>query len=142
MNTCQKVFTCLCCHNCACQVAMCIDMWQGYEACCLADLECAHCCWRVCAPICHSTQCGNVGEAMPHCTKGIKYCLYSCALCCVGPLDGCYACVKYICDVCGTGVTGFGDMLKNTKWLNEKVRNAFELTNGSEPEKTFGEYRP
>jgi len=40
-------------------------------------------------------------------------------------------------DVCGGGVTGFGDILKHSQWLNEKVKNAFELTNGSEPVNTF-----
>jgi hypothetical protein len=64
---------------------------------------------------------------MPHCSKGIKFCLYSCALNCCAPIDGLYNCVKYIMDVCGSGVTGFGDMLKNTKWLNDKIKSAFEL---------------
>lgn len=40
-------------------------------------------------------------------------------------------------DVCGGGVTGFSNMLSNTKWLNEKIRVAFELQNGNQPETTF-----
>ncbi len=85
---------------------------------------------------------GNIGEAMPYCSKGVKYCLYACALGCVAPIDGCYNCVQYIIDVCGGNVNGFAGILKHTKWLNEKIRNAFDLTNGSEPDKTFSEYRP
>ena len=108
----------------------------------MSQLECYHCCWAVCAPICHSTQCGSFSEAMPHCSKGIKYCLYSCALACVSPIDGCYNCVTYSMDVCGGNVTGFAGIMKNTKWLNAKVRDAFGLTNSSEPDKTFNEYRP
>ena len=45
-------------------------------------------------------------------------------------------------DVCGGGVTGFKDMLSNTKLFNEKIRTAFELENGNQPEKTFKEYTP
>ena len=141
MNTVNMIFTCLCCSQCACQVACCVDQWAAMEACGLADLQCGHCCWRVCAPICHSCTLGSVSEGMPFCSKGIKYCLYACALSFVAPVDGCYNCIKYDMEVCGSGVTGFGDMLKNIKWLNNKLKDCFELTNGSEPEKTFGEYR-
>jgi len=70
---------------------------------------------------------------MPHCTKGVKYCLYGCALACLAPCDGLYNCVKYIMDVCGGGVTGFSNILANTKFLNDKVKAAFELENGNQP---------
>lgn len=129
----NKLCVCWCCHEVACQVACCIDQWAACEACGLANLECGHCCWKVCYPLCAECKLGDCGEATPHCSKGFKYCLYACVLDCVAPIDGCYACIKYIMDVCGSGVTGFGDILKHTKWLNEKVKNAFELSNGSEP---------
>lgn len=131
MGMLNKVCTCLCCAECACCAAECIDIWAAYEACGLAYLQCGSCCWGVCAPLCHECKLGDIGSNMPHCTKGIKYCLYSCVLGCVSPCDGCYNCVFYSMDVCGGGVTGFGDILKHTQWLNEKVKNAFELSNGS-----------
>ena len=133
MNMVNKIFTCCCCSCVACEVACCIDCWGSYEACGLAQLNCGHCCWKVCSPICHSCSVGSVGEGMPYCTKGIKYCLYACALDCVAPIDGIYNCVKYIGAVCSDGVTGFSDILKNKNWLNEKVKSAFELTSGNEP---------
>lgn len=50
--------------------------------------------------------------------------------------------MNYIGDVCSGGVTGFGDILKHKNWLNGKVKSAFDLKSGSEPENTFGEYKP
>ena len=101
MNFINKLCVCLCCHECACCVAQCIDMWAACEACGLAYLSCGNCCWTVFAPLCHNCNLGSCGEALPHCSKGIKYCLYACVLDCVAPIDGCYACVKYIIDICG-----------------------------------------
>lgn len=127
----NKVAMCLCCTYPACQVAQFIDIWASCEAYGLSCLECGHCCWTVCSPICHKCTVGQMSEGLPHCTKGIKFCLYGCALECVSPFDGCYNCIMYIMDICGSGVSGFGDILKHTQWLNQKVKAAFELENGS-----------
>ena len=138
----NKVFTCLCCHECACQTAQCIDLWASCEACGLANLSYGACCWTLCAPICHKCECGNTSEAGGHCLKCLKYCGYSCALQCCAPIDGCYNCIFYIKKVCSDGVTGFKDILENTKWLNTKIKDCFGLENGNEPERTFNTYTP
>lgn len=123
----NKICTCCFCTECACQAACCIDAWSSVEACGLANLECGACCWAVCAPICHSCSMGDFGTGMGHCVKGLKYCLYSCILECIAPIDGCYNCVMYTCDIFGSGVSGFKDITKHSKWLNEKVKGAFGL---------------
>ena len=113
----NKVLICCCCSEVSCCVAQCIDMWAAYEACGLAYINCGSCCWTVCAPICHTCSIGDFGAGISNCVKGVKHCLFSCLLCCVAPCDGCANCIFYNMDNCKSGVTGFKDMLKNTKFL-------------------------
>jgi hypothetical protein len=138
----NKFCTCWWCHNCACCVAQCIDQWGACEACGLAYLSCGACCWTLLAPICHKCECGDGSAAGGHCMKCLKFCLYACCLDMCAPIDGCYNCIMYIKEICSNGVTGFGDILKNTKWINSMIREKFGLENGSEPEKTFKTYTP
>lgn len=131
MNTVNKVFTCLCLSNCACCVACAIDSWIACESSGLACLECGSCCWTVCAPICLSCQLGSCSTGMDHCIKGVKHCLYSCVMDTIAPVDGCYNCVKYIMAICGSGVTGFGDIMKDVKWIANMVKDGFKIENGN-----------
>jgi hypothetical protein len=70
---------------------------------------------------------GDCGKGMTHCITGLKYCAFSCLLNIVGPCDGCVTCVLYSKDVCTTGVTGFGDILKHTMLLGNKVKECLGL---------------
>lgn len=142
MNIVNKICTCLCCYSCACSTAQCIDCWHAYEACGIANIECGNCCWTIFAPICHSCSLGDTGAGFGHCTTCVKYCLYSCAVYCCAPIDGIYNCVKYICAVCGEGVTGYGDILKNTKWVANMIRSSFDLPEPPQPVQKMQEYRP
>lgn len=142
MNFVNKVFTCLCCYSCACNAACCIDIWHAYEACGIANIECGNCCWTICAPICHSCTIGDFGAGGAHCVTGIKYCLYSCALECCAPVDGVYNCIKYIAAVCTDGVTGYGDILKNTRWMGNKIRQALDFPEPPQPVAKLSEYKP
>ena len=142
MGMLNKICTCWWCHQCACCVGECIDMWASCEACGLSYLSCGACCWTLFAPICHKCECGDGGAAGQHCLKCLKFYLYALVLYFCAPIDGIINCVLYIKEVCTNGVTGFGDVLKNTKVINEKVRDCFKLENGSEPEKTFKTYTP
>ncbi len=127
MNIVNKICTCLCCFECACSTACLIDYWHGCEASGLSCIECGNCCWSIFAPICHSCSIGDCGNAMGHCATGVKYCAYGCLLQCCAPIDGIYNCVFYSVDVCSNGVAGFGDILKNTRWIGNKLRSAFEF---------------
>ena len=142
MNTANKIFTCLCCSGIACEAACCIDQWHAIEACGFAYIECGNCCWTICAPICHTCTVGEFGTAMSHCVAGLKYCLYSCALNFCAPIDGLYNCGNYICDVCGAGVTGCGDILKHTDFIGKKIRGAFQFPDTPQPAGKFSEYKP
>jgi hypothetical protein len=142
MNTVNKIFTCLCCSSVACEAACCIDEWHSIEACGFAYIECGNCCWTICAPICHTCSLGDVKSGMNHCVAGIKYCLYSWALSACAPIDGIYNCVTYIGAVCGGGVTGCGDILKNVDFIGKKIRTAFEFPDTPQPLAKFGEYKP
>jgi hypothetical protein len=44
--------------------------------------------------------------------------------------------------VCGSGVTGCGDILKNTDFIGKKIRGAFEFPDTPQPTGKFGEYKP
>ncbi len=91
------------------------------------------CCWTICAPICHTCSIGDTGAGIASCVKGLKYCLLSCCLCTIAPCDGCYTCIFYNVDNCKTGVTGFKDIMKHTKWLFEKLKGCLTIEPGSEP---------
>jgi len=58
------------------------------------------------------------------------------------PVDGVYNCVKYIGAVCGDGVTGCGDILKNVSFIGDKIRIAFEFPEIPQPKAKFSEYKP
>jgi hypothetical protein len=142
MNILNKICTCICCCQCACGTAECIDHWHATEACGLAEIECGNCCWTIFAPLCHSCSLGDTGAGIAHCMTCLKYCGYSCALCCCAPIDGCYNCIFYILAIFGEGVSGFGDVLKNTKFVADKLRGVFDLPEGPQPVAKFQEYRP
>ena len=126
-----KVLQCLCFPGTAYNVACCIDMWHGYEACCLACLYMDACQWTLCAPICIECKCGDCGKAMDNCSKGCRYCLFSCALENVAVCDGCYNCFKTICKACDTGISGHKDLMENTQLLHGKVKDCLKLETGN-----------
>ena len=142
MGMLNKIATCCCCYSCACQTACCIDIWHAYEAYGLSNIECGNCCWTICAPICHTCDVGNFGEGLGHCVNCLKYCIYGCALSCCAPIDGCINCVLYIKDICTEGVTGYGNVLKNTRFVSSKLRSAFDFAEGVQPVAKMSEYRP
>ena len=142
MNTVNKIFTCLCCSTVACEAACCIDQWHAIEACGFAYLECGSCCWAVLAPICHTCSIGDFSAGIQHCVAGLKYCLYSWALCTCAPIDGIYNCINYIQAICGSGVTGCGDVIKNVDFVGKKIRQAFGFPDTPQPLAKFGEYKP
>ncbi len=51
---------------------------------------------------------------MENCGKGFKYCIFACALECVGVCDGLYNCFQIIKLACGEGVKSYADLTKNT----------------------------
>jgi hypothetical protein len=79
---------------------------------------------------------------MENCTKGIKYCIFSCALSCVGCIDGCYNCFSVIKVTCGEGVKGYQDITKNTQFVANKVKSALGLETGNEPLRSMGTFTP
>ena len=44
---------------------------------------------------------------------GCKYCIFGCALYCVGCCDGIYNCIKVAQVTCDTGIKGYADLTKN-----------------------------
>ena len=129
----KKCCQCYWFSGCACNVASCIDQWHSIEACGLSQLYCSACCWTLCAPICIDCKCGESGPAMDNCVKGLKYCLFSCALCIAACVDGCYNCIKVIQIACGDGVKSYADLLKNVEFMEQKVREGLGLETGNEP---------
>lgn len=142
MSTCAKVLQCLCLTGTAFNAACCIDQWHGCEACGLAYLYCDACWWTLCSPICINLTLGDTGKACDNCAKGGKYCLFACALDAVGCVDGCYNCIKVIGIICESGIKGYADILKNTQWLHNKVKDCLGLETGNEPLRSMGTYTP
>jgi hypothetical protein len=68
---------------------------------------------------------------MDNCVKGLKYCIFSCALSFVGCIDGCYNCFQIIKLSCGEGVKGFADLTKNTEFVANKVKESLGLETGN-----------
>ena len=126
-----KVLQVCCCLNWACEVACCIDNWHGCEACGLSQLYCMACCWTACSPICIDLKCGDFGKACENCVKGLKYCLFSCALDVVGCCDGIYNCIKVCGIICDSGIKGHKDMMQNTQLLHDKVKGCLSLETGN-----------
>ena len=89
----QKVCQCICCSYKACGVASCIDIWHAFEAYGLAYLYCDSCCWSFCAPLFIDCKLGDTGKAVEGCAKCFKYCVFACALYCIGCCDGIYNCI-------------------------------------------------
>lgn len=141
-DICKKVLQCLCLTGTAYNVGMCIDCWHGTEACGLAYLYCDACYWTLCSPICIDLKIGDTGKACENCSKGLKYCLFSCALNMVGCVDGCYNCIMVIKTICDTGIKGYADMTKNTQFLHDKVKNCLGLETGNEPLRSMGTFTP
>lgn len=96
----KKCCQCMCCSYVACGQARFIDMWHGVEACGKGNLYCSACCWTLCAPLFIDCKMGDFGKAMDNCVMGIKYCLFGCALQCVGICDGCYNCLMIMSLAC------------------------------------------
>ena len=138
----NKVCVCLCCSNMACGVGACYDSWTSIEAYGLCYLNCQACCWTLCAPVCHECKMGDTKEAMSKCMTGLRYCAFCCLLDIVAPFDGCINCVLYARDNCTDGVSGFKDVMKNTKFLGDKVKVALDLETSNEPGKTYGSFTP
>ena len=61
---------------------------------------------------------------MENLTKGIKYCIFACALDCVGGCDACYNCFQITSQVWSEGrlVTSYADLTKNTEFFGNKVK--------------------
>ena len=138
----HKILVCCFCSQTACGTAGCYNCWTSCEACGLAQLHQNSCCWTLCAPICHECKLGDTKKAGRSCGLCFKYCIFSCALQCVAPCDGCYACIMYTRDNCTVGVSSFKDILNHKMWLGDKVQKALELEMSNEPGKTFGSFTP
>lgn len=138
----KKCCQCYCFSGCACNVASCIDQWHSIEACGLASLYCNACCWTLCAPLCIDCKLGESGPAFDNCAKGLKYCLFSCALCIAACVDGCYNCIKVIQISCGEGVKSYNDLLKNVEFMEKKVKEGLGLETGNEPIHSLETFRP
>lgn len=61
---------------------------------------------------------------MDYFKRGLKFCLYSCLVGCVAPVDGIINCVLYNIKNCKEGVTGSGDIIANCKFIAKKIENA------------------
>ena len=124
MDFLKKCCNCYCCSYQACGVACCIDTWHSMEACGLAYLFCSACCWTLCAPLCIDCKLGDGGKAMENFSRGIKYCVFACALNCAGCCDGLYNCIQIISQVCGEDklVTSYAELTKNTEFIGNKVK--------------------
>jgi len=144
MDFCKKCCNWYCCAQQACGVAQCIDGWHAIEACGLSYLFCQACCWTLCAPLCIDCTLGDGGKAMENCTKGIKYCIFACALDCVAGFDGCYNCWMITNQVCFENklVTTFADLTKNAEFFGNKVKEALGIETGNEPLKSMGTFQP
>ena len=137
-----KVLQCLCLTGTAYNTAYCIDTWHACEACGLAYLYCDACCWTMCSPICIECKCGDMSAACSNCSKGLRYCLFSCALDMVACADGCINCVKVIGIICDTGIKGHADLRKNTRFCHDKVKDCLGLETGNEPLKSMETFTP
>ena len=85
---------------------------------------------------------GDTSKGMELCVKGIKLCLYGCAVQCVSPIDGCINCILYQKDNFQNGVKGVSDITKNCKFISDKIREAFKLDESTEPGTTFKTFSP
>lgn len=92
MDFIKKCCQCCCCSYQACGVAQCVDIWHSVEACGQAQIYCDACCWTLCAPLFIDCKMGDGAKAMDNFVKCFKYCLFGCALECIGICDGCYNC--------------------------------------------------
>jgi hypothetical protein len=72
---------------------------------------------------------GDGGKAMENFTKGIKYCIFACALDCVAGCDACYNCWKVTDQVCFENklVTTYADLTKNSEFFGNKVKEALGI---------------
>ncbi len=124
MDFCKKCCNWYYMSQTACGVAQCIDNWHAIEACGLAYLFCSACCWTLCAPICIDCALGDGGKAMENLVKGIKYCVFACALDCVGCCDGIYNCFQITSQVWSDNklVTSYADLTKHTEFFGNKVK--------------------
>lgn len=118
----KKCCQCYFCSYKACSVACCVDCWHAMEACGLAYLYCDACCWTLCSPICIDCKCGETDKSMDNFVKGLKYCVFACALECVGVCDGCYNCFQVAKLACGDGIKGYADLTKNVEFIGNKVK--------------------
>ena len=139
---CNKILICLCCSECACSYATFYDQWASYEACGLCCVNCAGCCWTICAPICHNLKCGDTGKGMDFFKRAVKFGIYGCLVGMCAPCDGCYNCIKYNIKNCKEGVTGVNDILLNCKFIARKIENALEIKGSNEPDQTFRTFTP
>jgi hypothetical protein len=133
-----------CCLSCVgCETGQAIDCWWAVEAQFLSCLYCCNCCWSTCAPFCISCSMCDFSTGLSNCFTGIKYCIFSCGLCCVGPCDGLINCFNIIKNVCsGSPVTGFRDITANTHFLSDKVKDALSLYTGNEPLNSMDKFTP
>jgi hypothetical protein len=60
---------------------------------------------------------GDASGGMGDCVKGLKYCLFSCMLCLVGPVDGIYACIKSTLSSCQGNLKSFNAMKPDLGFL-------------------------
>lgn len=121
MSIANKILVCLFCTEPSCCFATCYDEWASTEACALGCLNCAGCCWTVCAPICHSLKIGDFGKGVDQLVKGAKFCLYGWIVSIIGPVDGCINCIFYTKKNFESGVSGVGDITENCKFIAKKL---------------------
>ena len=122
----QKVCQWICCSYKARDVAGCIDMWHPCQAYGLAYLYCDSCCWSFCAPLFIDCKLGDSGKAVEGCAKCFKYCLFACALYCVGCCDGLYNCFEVVKVTCDTGLKVMPTSQKIPNSLRIKLRRPLD----------------
>lgn len=127
MSIANKILICLCCSEVACCFASVYDEWASCEACALGYLNCAGCCWTVCAPVCHSLSIGDFGKGVQQLIKGAKYCAYGCIVGAIAPIDGLINCIFYTKKNFESGVSGAKDITENCKFIAKKIEDAFEI---------------
>jgi hypothetical protein len=50
--------------------------------------------------------------------------------------------VNYIATICGNGVNGYGDILKNVDFMGRKIRTGLNFPETPQPQGKLSEYKP
>lgn len=80
---------------------------------------------------------GDKSVAGESCMKALKFCGFSCLLCCVAPLDGCYNGFMVSKKSCSDGIRRFKDLTEHTAYFGKRVYTAIGLPEDNEPYQTM-----